>query len=376
MSRLYALPYPVRMRFSLLLVLCTLAHAGEAEFRTEIVARNLTIPWGLAFPPDGRILVTERSGSVRVVSKSGELRKEPLHTFRDVVHTGEAGLMDIQLHPNYERNRWIYLSHTYREGRSMFVRVLRFKEAASGLTERKVIIEAIPTARFHAGCRLGFGPDGKLYVTTGDATKRKLAQDRGNLIGKTLRLDDDGVVPKDNPFVGKAGARPEIWSIGHRNAQGLAWQPGTGRMFQTEHGPSMFDGPSGGDELNLVARGSNLGWPLVSHEEKREGTVAPLLVFTPAVAPAGAVIYDGTALKGVRGNLFFGCLRGQCLMRVVLDKDKVVSHERWFEKKFGRIREVAVGRDGFLYFTTSNRDGRARPKAEDDVIVRVVPRNP
>jgi len=361
------------MRILLLLALCAFAQAAEPTVKTEIVARGLTIPWGLAFPPDGRILVTERPGTVRVVTKDGKLLKEPLHTFREVAHTGEAGLMDIQLHPHYERNKWIYFSHTYRQGRSMFVRVVRFRENDSGLVQRKLIIEGIPTARFHAGCRMGFGPDGKLYITTGDATQRKLAQELDSLAGKTLRLDDDGVVPKDNPFAGRKGARPEIWSYGHRNAQGLAWQPDTGRMFQTEHGPSVFDGPSGGDEVNIVKKGDNLGWPLVSHAGTREGTVVPLLVFTPAVAPAGAVVYDGTLLKGVRGNLFFGCLRGQCLMRIELKGDKVVRKERWFEKKFGRIRDVAVGRDGLLYFTTSNRDGRARPKADDDLIVRIVP---
>ena len=145
-------------------------------------------------------------------------------------------------------------------------------------------------------------------------------------------------------------------------------------MFQTEHGPSMFDGPRGGDEVNVVKRGANYGWPLVSHEKKHAGTVAPLLVYTPAVAPAGAVIYTGNKLKGAKGNLFFGCLAGQCLMRVVLDGDKVVQQERLLNKKYGRIREVAQGPDGYLYITTSNRDGRARRKQGDDHVLRLVPK--
>ncbi|MHC4953717.1 MAG: PQQ-dependent sugar dehydrogenase [Planctomycetota bacterium] len=356
-----------------LLLLAGAATSQDLEFKTEIVARGLVVPWGVAFPDNDRIFVTERPGRVRVIEK-GKLREKPLHTIDAVTHTGEAGLMDIQIHPHFSRNRWVYLSYSYRAGRSLKVRVVRFTESAEGLGKRKVIVDAIPTARFHAGCRLGFGPDGKLYVTTGDATDRKLAQKLDNLVGKTLRLEDDGVVPKDNPFVGKKGARPEIWSYGHRNAQGLAWQPDTDRMFQTEHGPSIFDGPSGGDEVNIVTRGANLGWPLVSHGRKKEGTVSPLLVFTPAVAPAGAVIYAGDKLKGARGNLFFGCLRGACLMRVILDGEKVIKHEPLLTLKYGRIREVAQGPDGHLYFTTSNRDGRARPKAEDDVLVRIVPR--
>ena len=202
-----------------------------------------------------------------------------------------------------------------------------------------MIIENIPAAQYHAGCRIRFGPDGKLYVTTGDATKRELAQKLDSLAGKTLRLNDDGTVPEDNPFVGQANTRPEIWSYGHRNAQGMDWQPGSGLMFQTEHGPSGFDGPSGGDEVNIVEKAKNYGWPLVHHKETREGLEAPLLEYTPSCAPASGMFYRGAAFPNFKGNYFFGCLRGEGMVRVVLDGRRVVSQEILISK-YGRIREM------------------------------------
>ncbi|HWP42677.1 MAG TPA: PQQ-dependent sugar dehydrogenase, partial [Blastocatellia bacterium] len=248
-----------------------------------------------------------------------------------------------------------------------------FRETGSGLTDRRVIIENIPAARFHAGTRLRFGPDGKLYITTGDAGQRQLAQRLDSLAGKTLRLNDDGTVPQDNPFAGREGARPEIWSYGHRNAQGLDWQPGTGLQFQTEHGPSGFDGPGGGDEVNIVERGMNYGWPVVHHQESREGMVSPILLYTPAVAPASGMFYRGSAFPEFRGNFFFGCLRGETIIRVALDGRRVVSQERMLEGQYGRIREVAEGPDGAIYFSTSNRDGRGKPASDDDRIIRLIP---
>jgi glucose/arabinose dehydrogenase len=220
---------------------------------------------------------------------------------------------------------------------------------------------------------LGFGPDGKLYVTTGDATNRELAQRLDSLAGKTLRLNDDGSVPPDNPFAGRQGARAEIWSLGHRNAQGMDWQPGTGLMFQTEHGPSGFDGPGGGDEVNIVEAGKNYGWPAVHHTESREGMISPALVYTPAVAPASGIFYRGSAFPDYRGNYFFGCLRGRRIIRVELDGRRVVSQEDLLNDQYGRIREIAEGPDGAIYFSTSNRDGRGRPSASDDRILRLVP---
>jgi len=279
--------------------------------------------------------------------------------------------MSVALHPDFATNHFLYLSYAYG-GDGIQVRVVRYRETPEGLVDRKVIIENIPAAQYHAGCRIRFGPDGKLYITTGDATQRDLAQKLDSLAGKTLRLNDDGSVPADNPFVSQANVRSEIWSYGHRNAQGMDWQPGSGFMFQTEHGPSGFDGPPGGDEFNLVEKGKNYGWPLVHHKETREGLQPPLLEYTPACAPASGTFYRGSAFPQFKGSYFFGCLRGEGMMRVVLEGRQVVSQEKLISK-YGRIREVAEGPDGSLYFSTSNRDGRGTPTNDDDRIIRLVP---
>jgi glucose/arabinose dehydrogenase len=341
-------------------------------FRVETVVGDLEVPWSIVFAPDGRMFFTERPGRVRVFEQ-GKLRPEPVALIEDVEPTGESGLMGMTLHPQFAENNLLYLAYAYKSGGNQLVRVLRFRETAATLTDRKVIIENIPAAQFHAGTRLRFGPDGKLYVTTGDATTREIAQKLDSLGGKVLRLNDDGTVPPDNPFVGQQNARPEIWTYGHRNGQGIDWQPATNLLFETEHGPSGFDGPGGGDEVNIVERGKNYGWPVIHHRDTHAGMESPLLEYTPACAPASGAFYRGTALKQFTGNFFFGCLRGEGLQRVVLDGRKVVSQERLLEHRLGRIRDVAEGPDGALYFSTSNRDGRGSPARDDDRIMRLVP---
>jgi glucose/arabinose dehydrogenase len=292
----------------------------------------------------------------------------------DVEQTGESGLMSMALHPQFASNHWVYLAYAYKAD-EMRVRVVRYLESPIGFTEPKTIIENIPAAKYHAGCRIRFGPDAKLYVTTGDATERPLAQQLNSLAGKTLRLNDDGTIPQDNPFNGQSGARAEIWSYGHRNAQGLDWHPGTSLMFQSEHGPSGFDGPGGGDEVNIVEKGKNYGWPVIHHKETRQGMESPLLEYTPACAPGSASFYRGSRFPQFRDNLFVGCLGGTRIIRIVLDGKRVVRQENLLDKKYGRIREVADGPDGYLYFSTSNRDGRGSPAADDDRIIRLVPAN-
>lgn len=349
----------------------TESQVQNQTFRVDTVVSGVQVPWSIVWAPDGRMLFTERAGRVRVV-ENGKLREQPLFTVPDVEPSGESGLMSIALHPNFSTNHYLYLSYAYGGG-GVRVRVVRYTDSPNGFTDRKVIIEDIPAAQFHAGCRLRFGPDGKLYITTGDATQRDLAQRLDTLAGKTLRLNDDGAVPADNPFNGQSNARPEIWSYGHRNSQGMDWQPGSGLMFQTEHGPSGFDGPGGGDEVNIVEKGKNYGWPTIHHRQTAPGLESPLLEYTPACAPASGMFYRGSAYPEFKNNFFFGCLRGERLIRVVLNGRNVVSQEDLLSKKYGRIRDVAEGPDGLIYFSTSNHDGRGNPSSDDDRILRLVP---
>jgi glucose/arabinose dehydrogenase len=344
----------------------------DVRFKVETVATGLEIPWGMAWLPNKDILVTERKGRVRIIEK-GKLQAEPVFIVPDVEPTGESGLMDITLHPEFSKNNFIYLVYSYNSD-GKFVKVVRYKYADGKFTEPLIIVDKIPGAPNHSGSRCRFGPDGKFYITTGDSTDWSLAQKLDSLAGKTLRLNDDGTIPKDNPLVATAGARPEIWSYGHRNAQGLAWQPGSGLMFQTEHGPSFFEGKgSGGDEVNIVERSKNYGWSEIHHTEKRAGMESPLLEYSPACAPGSGMFYNGSAFPPFKGNFFFGCLRGARITRVVLNGRTVVSQENLLENVYGRIREMEEGPDGYIYFTTSNRDGRGTAAESDDRIMRIVP---
>ncbi|HEY0428239.1 MAG TPA: PQQ-dependent sugar dehydrogenase [Pyrinomonadaceae bacterium] len=345
---------------------------NDAKFRVETVASNLEVPWAFAFLPDGNMLFTERPGRVRLLEK-GKLRAEPVYTVPDVEPSGESGLMDVSIHPKFAENKFVYLSYAYR-GDGKQVKVVRYKFDGGKFTEPKTIIENIPASPNHAGTRARFGPDGKLYVTTGDATDWSSAQKLDSINGKTLRLNDDGTIPEDNPFVNQKDARPEIWSYGHRNAQGLAWQPGTNLMFQTEHGPSGFEGKGGGgDEVNIVERAKNYGWSEIHHQETRAGMETPLLEYSPACAPASGAFYGGSAFPAFKGNFFFGCLRGARIIRVILNGRSIVAQEDLLSGVYGRIREVAEGPDGAIYFSTSNRDGRGSAAKDDDRIMRIVP---
>lgn len=336
----------------------------------ESVASGLDTPWSIVFTSPTRMLVTERPGRIRVIEE-GVLRPEPLYTFADVSEKGEEGLLSMTVDPNYPENGFIYVVMAYPQDGGIVDKVVRLRDTGATLVDLTVILDRIPAARFHAGARILFGPDGFLYLSTGDATDKNLAQDMNSLAGKILRFNRDGSVPGDNPFPGSL-----IWSLGHRNPQGLAWHPDTGLLYETEHGPSGFDGPGGGDEINLIKKGQNYGWPLVSHEATREGMIDPLLVMTPAEAPASLLVYSGRVFPEWRGNLFFGALKGEGLMRVELvtnSPDRIEEYEKLALVTFGRIREVMEGPDGYIYFTTSNRDGRGTPSASDDHIMRLRP---
>ncbi len=354
------------------------ASKNVPPLKVETVAENLEIVWSIVFAPDGRIFFTERPGRVRVV-ENGKLREKPFFVIPDIELSGESGLMGMTLHPDFANNHYIYLAYAYQDAaKQQNVRVVRYRETGETFVEPKTIIEAIPASKYHAGTRLKFGPDAKLYITTGDATKQKRAQNLSLINGKTLRLNDDGTIPGDNPFVNQKDARPEIWTYGHRNAQGMDFQPETGLMFQTEHGPSLIDGVSlfkrtGGDEVNIVERGKNYGWDKISHNMTKAGMETPIIEFSPAVAPASGMFYRGNLFPEFKNNFFFGALKGEMIVRLVLDGRKIVSRDNLLEKKYGRIREVAEAPDGSIYFSTSNRDGRGDAAVADDRILRIIP---
>lgn len=339
------------------------------SYVVEEVVSGLHVPWSIVWTSSDHMLVAERPGRVRVV-ENGVLRAVPLAVF-SVSTGGEEGLMGLAVDPDYPSNRFLYACYAYTKNAILVGRVVRLIDNGERATIEKILIDDIPSAQYHAGCRLAFGPDGMLYITTGDATDRMLAQKRDSFAGKILRMNPDGTVPHDNPFPGSL-----VWSFGHRNPQGIAFHPETGALYETEHGPSIFDGPAGGDEVNRIVKGGNYGWPLVSHKERREGTVAPLLVFTPAEAPASGAFYSGAKIPEWKNSFFFGALRGEGLIRIAFDPhdpDKVLEHEKVPGVSFGRIRAVAEGPDGFLYFSTSNRDGRGDPAPTDDRIFRIKP---
>ena len=333
-----------------------------ATLRVEPLASGLVAPWALAFAPDGRIFLTERPGRVRMLSPDGVLAPEPVAEIPGVAAEGEGGLLGLALDPAFATTRRLYLYHTYRQGGSLRNRVVRYTERDGRLAERTVILDGIPGASTHNGGRLAFGPDGMLYVTTGDGAQRPLAQDLGSLAGKILRINPDGSIPRDNPFAGSP-----VYSYGHRNPQGLAWHPQTGQLYATEHGAS------GNDELNLIEAGGNYGWPNV--EGRDHGTYrAPLAVYSPAIAPSGATWYTGTALPAWQGSLLFATLRGAHLHRVnvdAADRQRITAEERLFDGAYGRLRDVQQGPDGTLYLLTSNRDGRGNPSRDDDRLLRI-----
>ncbi len=341
---------------------------SEVDYSVEPFVANLSIPWSMVFSAPERVLVTERAGTIKEIV-SGKLNTNALISFSEVAAEGEAGLMGMALHPDYSSNKYVYVCMAYDSDDGIRDKVERLVDNGNEIVRDRIIIENIPAAQFHAGCRINFGPDNKLYITTGDASSKNLAQDKNSLAGKILRINDDGTIPNDNPF-GNA-----IWSLGHRNPQGIAWHS-SGVMFATEHGPSGFDGPGGGDELNVIKKGTNYGWPLVSHDKSQEGMESPKLVFTPAEAPSGALFYTGDVFPQFKNNFFFTALKGEGLFSVVVnnqDASEILSYEK-LDIDVGRVRDVIEGPDGLIYFATSNRDGRGNAQDGDDKIYRLEPK--
>lgn len=336
----------------------------------EKIATNLFVPWSIVFVDENTIILTERDGKIRQI-KNGKLIESPLYTFDEVSTSSEEGLMGMALDPDFKSNNYLYVCLAYPSGNDLFDKVIRMKYENEKMIEDRVILDRIPAAQFHAGCRLKFGPDDKLYITTGDATDKNIAQDKNSLGGKILRINSDGSIPNDNPFSNSA-----IYSIGHRNPQGIDWDPVSGALFSTEHGPSVFDGPAGGDEINLIEGGLNYGWPTVSHEKKKEGLVSPLKVFTPAVAPASGMFYRGDLIPQFKNKFLVGLLREEGILVVDLSEDRrgIATAEKISEIDFGRIREVAQSPDGYIYFSSSNKDGRGAIRDGDDAIYKISPK--
>jgi quinoprotein glucose dehydrogenase len=334
------------------------APADAAGLRVQTVATGLVVPWQIAFMPDHSALVTERPGRVRLLGRGGRLARRPIARIR-VTTQGEGGLLGLALDPRFALNRLVYLFFT--EGSEM--RLERWRLDGKRLVRQRSLVNGIRAGQVHDSGRIAFGPDGRLYVATGDAGEPMLAQDPTSLNGKFLALTP-------HQYRG-TGGRPAIVSIGNRNAQGFDWQPGSGRLISTEHGPTGFDGPEGFDEINEITQGGNYGWPLVIGSG-HPGFVEPLLVYRAPIAPAGATFVRRPGSRW-SGNFIFACLRGQQLHRLVFRGGRIVADQPLLTGRYGRLRDVVEGPRGALYVLTSNRDGRGRPRAGDDRILRVIP---
>ncbi len=333
----------------------------------ERLAEPLEHPWGLAVLPDGAMLVTERPGRLRLVV-DGVLQPEPVAGVPDVRAGGQGGLLDVVIDPNFAGNRMVYLAFSEAGEGGAGTAVARGRLTRDGATARlddvEVIFRQAPKVggSSHFGARLVFAPDGKLFIGLGDRQQRELAQDLSVTIGKLVRINADGSVPQDNPFVGREGARPEIWSYGHRNIQAAALDPATSDIVTIEHGAR------GGDEVNTPEAGRNYGWPVITHGvdysgapigigKAAEGMEQPDYQWTPSIAPSGMAFYTGTAFPEWNGDLFVGALRGQMLVRLDVEGGRIVGEERMLEGTIGRIRDVRQGPDGSLLILTDAGDG-------------------
>jgi len=335
----------------------------RATFRLHTIAAGLEHPWAVAFLPGGNILVTERPGRLRVV-RGGRLQPRPIGGVPKVVDRGQGGLLDVIAHPRFADNRLIYLSYAARGQDGVGTHVARARLEGGKLTGLRVIFAALPrnSGGVHFGSRMVFGPNGLLYISSGERGEPDDAQKFTTHTGKVIRLTDDGKVPADNPFAGRPGARPEIFSYGHRNPQGIARHPTTGKIWAVEHGPK------GGDEINILAPGSNYGWPVITYGRSyigfsigegthKPGMAQPIKYWVPSIAPSGMAFYTGAKFPGWTGSLFVGALALQHLNRLTLDGDRVVGEERLLKEWGKRIRDVRDGPDGYLYILTDEDPG-------------------
>jgi len=336
-------------------------------YQVEVWQENLNIPWSLVFLPNGDALVSERSGTIRLI-REGEVQSEPYAEI-DVAHQrgSEAGLMGLALHPEFPNTPYVYVMYTYDGPSGRLNRVARLRHNGTTGEMANVILDDIPGGRNHDGGRIAFGPDGMLYVCAGETFQRELAQDENSLGGKILRLTPEGDIPSDNPFPDSP-----IYSMGNRNPQGLAWHPETGDLFESEHGPSGEFGLRARDEINVIYPGENYGWPRVVGAAENSQYVDPLIMWENTTPPSGMTFFNGA--------LFVATLRSEALIRISMeytgDNYQVTGIQRWFvssngNSTYGRLRAAVVGPDGALYVLTSNQDGRGNPRTNDDKILRI-----
>ena len=334
------------------------------KVRVVTVARGLEHPWGLAFLPEGRMLVTERPGRLRIVERDGSL-SGPLGGVPEVFARGQGGLLDVALDPDFTHNGFVYLSYAEPGEGGGGTAAGRGRLRGNRLEDFRVIFRQVPKASGgrHFGSRLVFDRDRRLFITTGERGERDRAQDFSIHRGQVIRINADGTIPEDNPFTGRAGYRPETWSVGHRNPQGAALHPDTGDLWTVEHGAR------GGDEINAPKTGRNYGWPVISYGvhytglpigvgTHRKGMEQPLYYWDPSIAPSGMAFYTGNRFPEWKGNLLVGALKGQMLVRLQLDGERVVKEERMLRDLEERIRDVRQGPDGFIYLLTDAGDGR------------------
>jgi glucose/arabinose dehydrogenase len=337
----------------------------EYRIRVNTLTEGLSHPWSLAFLPDGRMLVTERAGRLRIIGKDFKLDPKTVGGIPAVAASGQGGLLDVALHPKFAENQLVYLSYSAGDRNGIGTEVARGTLRGNQLENVQVIFRMQPKLRtgYHFGSRLVFDREGYLYITLGDRGEMERAQNPGDHNGSVIRLHDDGRVPKDNPFVGKAGWLPEKFTLGNRNMQGAALHPQSGLLWTHEHGPQ------GGDEINVMRAGVNYGWPVITYGVNygigtkigegtaRDGMAQPLHRWVPSIAPSGMAFYGGDKFPKWKGDLFVGALKDQMLVRLKLDGEKVVLEERMLKNTLGRIRDVRAGPDGFIYVLTDEPNG-------------------
>jgi aldose sugar dehydrogenase len=336
----------------------------EHSFRLVKIVEGLEQPWSLAFLPDGRMLVTEKAGRLRLVERNA-LHPKPIEGLPEVTVYGQGGLHDVVLHPEFSKNSLIYLAYAARGSDGAGTELARGRLVGHRLESVEVLFRQTPkgTRGQHFGGRIVFDRQGYLYLTLGDRGEMARAQRPDDHAGSVIRLHDDGRVPKDNPFVGRNGWKPEKFTLGNRNMQGAALHPQTGLLWTHEHGPQ------GGDEINVIRAGLNYGWPVITYGvnyglgtkigegTRKEGMEQPLYYWVPSIAPSGMAFYTGDRFPHWKGNLFVGALRDQMLVRLQLDGEKVVKEERLLKGVLGRIRDVRMGPDGYLYLLTDQSQG-------------------